>query len=274
MTIPTIEVNGTMIYYESRGEGTPMYVLHGGPGLDHRYFGRSLSGLENIRELYYIDLRGHGKSSEANPKTYTLETFVDDIEAIRMHMWHDSIEILGHSMGGCVGLLYALHYPAYLDTLILVGTPAKHIKVKGYYALKAALMAVNLKYYLQYKKDKTIDKKAFAREILLKSWPIYLPERMLPDYSDYIMSLQDLDIFFDMQQELELFDVSEQVFNIVQPTLIIFGENDPFKESGKLLKNIKDSRFSVIPETKHMPFLEDEMYFNIVVREFLTGKIL
>ncbi|MCL7476007.1 MAG: alpha/beta hydrolase [ANME-2 cluster archaeon] len=274
MSIPAIEVNDTTLYYEVRGKGNPMYVLHGGPGLDHRYFGRSLSGLENIRELYYIDFRGHGKSSKTDVKTYTLETFVDDIDAIRMHLWHDSIEILGHSMGGMVGLLYALHYPAYLEKLILVGTPAKHTKVKGYYALKAALLAVNLKYYLQYQKDKTIDMEAFAREILLKSWPIYIPEKMLLDYTDYIRSLQGLDIFFDMQDELELFDFSEEVFNIIQPTLIIFGENDPFKEGGKLLKNIKESRFSVIPETKHMPFLEDEMYFNIVVREFLTGKIL
>jgi pimeloyl-ACP methyl ester carboxylesterase len=177
-------------------------------------------------------------------------------------------------MGGYIGLLYSLHYPAHLDRLILVGTPAKYSRIKGHYTLKAILAAINLKYYIQYKKEKTIDIESFAREILLKSWSLYIPEKMYLEYSDYIKSLRSLKIFFDMQQELELFDVSEQVFNITQPTLIIFGENDPFKEGGKLLKGIKDSRFSVIPETKHMPFLEDETYFNIVVREFLTGKIL
>ncbi len=274
INIPTIEVNGTTLYFESSGEGAPMYVLHGGPGLDHRYFGRSLAGLENIHELYYIDLRGHGKSSKADKKTYTLETFADDIDAMRRELGHEKIDIMGHSMGGYVGLLYSLNYPAHLDRLILVGTPAKHTKIKGYYPLKATLISINLKYYIQYKKEKTIDRESFAREILLKSWPLYVPEKLLPEYSDYIKSLQGLDIFFDMQQELEWFDVSEEIFNIIQPTLIIFGENDPFKEGGKLLKGIKNSRFSVIPETKHMPFLEDETYFNIVVREFLTGKML
>ena len=135
-------------------------------------------------------------------------------------------------------------------------------------------MYTNLKYYLQYRKKKTIDKESFAREILLKSWPIYVPSRLLPEYSNYIKSLRGVSIFFDMQQELQLFDVSEELENIHQPTLIIFGEKDQFMEGGRLLKGIRQSRFSVIPSAKHLPFLEDEKYFNIVIREFLTGKML
>ncbi len=272
--IPEIKVNGTKLYYEKNGKGNPMYVLHGGPGLDHRYFGRSLTELESYRELYYIDFRGHGKSSKADKKTYTLETFTDDINALREALGHGTIEILGHSMGGFVALLYALRYPGHLDTLILVDTTAKQTGIKGYYPLKAVLMYTNLKYYLQYRKNKTVDKESFAREILLKSWPIYVSDRLLPEYSDYIKSLQGVGIFFDMQQELQFFDVSKELENIHQPTLIIFGEKDPFMEGGRLLKGIRQSRFSVIPSAKHLPFLEDEKYFNMVVREFLTGKML
>jgi len=272
--IPEIKVNGISLYYEIRGKGNPIYILHGGPGLDHRYFGRSLAGLESYRKLYYIDFRGHGKSSKADKKTYTLDTFTDDINALREALGHETIEILGHSMGGFVALLYALRYPEYLDSLILVDTTAKQTGIKGYYPLKAVLMYTNVKYYLQYRMKKTIDKESFAREILLKSWPIYVSDRFLPEYSDYIESLQGVNIFFDMQQELQLFDVTGELENIHQPTLIIFGEKDQFMEGGRLLKGIKQSRFSVIPSAKHLPFLEDEKYFNMVVREFLTGKML
>ena len=251
-----------------------MYVLHGGPGLDHRYFGRSLAGLESYRKLYYIDFRGHGKSSKADKKTYTLETFTDDINALREALGHETIEILGHSMGGFVALLYALRYPVHLDTLILVDTTAKKTGIKGYYPLKAVLMYTKLKYYLQHQKNKTVDKESFAREILLKSCQLYVSDKFLPEYTDYIKSLRGVDIFFDMQQELQLFDVSEELENINQPTLIIFGENDPLMEDGRVLKGIRQSRFSVIPSAKHLPFMEDEKYFNMVVREFLTGKML
>jgi len=272
--IPEIKVNGINLYYKKRGKGNPMYILHGGPGLDHRYFGRSLAGLESYRELYYIDFRGHGKSSKADKKTYTLKTFTDDIYALRKALGHETIEILGHSMGGFVALLYALRYPVHLDTLILVDTTAKKTGIKGYYPLKAVLMYTNLKYYSQYLKNKTIDKESLAREILLKSCPINVSDRFLPEYTDYIKSLKGVDIFFDMRQELQLFDVSEELENINQPTLIIFGENDPLMEDGRVLKGIRHSRFSVIPSAKHLPFMEDEKYFNMVVREFLTGKML
>jgi proline iminopeptidase len=274
ITIPEIKVNGTTLYYNKRGEGNPMYILHGGPGLDHRYFRRSLTGLERYRELYYIDFRGHGKSSKADKKTYTIDTFTDDIDALRKALGHETIEILGHSMGGLIALLYALRYPGHLDTLILVSTTAKKTSLKGYYRLKAILVYTNLKYYLQYLKNKTVDKESFAKEILQKSWPVYVSGKLLPEYKDYIKSLQGVDIFFDMQQDLRLFDVSKELENIHQPTLIIFGENDPLMEGGRLLKGIRQSRFSVIPSTKHQPFLEDEKYFNMVVREFLTGKML
>ena len=272
--IPEIKVNGINLYYKKRGKGNPIYVLHGGPGLDHRYFGSSLSGLENYRKLYYIDFRGHGKSSKADKKTYTLETFTNDINAMREALGHETIEILGHSMGGYVALLYALRYPAHLDALILVGTTAKQTSIKGYYPLKAVLMYTKLKYYLQHLKNKTIDKESLARDILLKSWPIYISDGFFSEYMDYIKSLRGVDICFDMQQELKLFNVSEELENIRQPTLIIFGGNDPLMEDGQLLKGIRQSRFSVIPSAKHLPFLEDEKYFNMLVREFLTGKML
>jgi len=272
--MPEIKVNGTKLYYEIRGKGNPIYILHGGPGLDHRYFGRSLTGLESYRKLYYIDFRGHGKSSKANKKTYTLETFTDDINALREALGHGTIEILGHSMGGFVALLYALRYPKHLDALILVDTTAKQIDIKRYFPLKAGLMYTKLKYNLQYLKNKTVDKESLDREILLKSCQIYVSDMFLPEYTDYVKSLRGVDIFFDMQQELQLFDVSGELENIHQPTLIIFGEKDPLMEGGRLLKRIRQSRFSVIPSAKSLPFLEDKKYFNMVVREFLTGKML
>ena len=61
--------------------------------------------------------------------------------------------------------------------------------------------------------------------------------------------------------------------NIHQPTLIIFGEKDSFMEGRRLLKGIGESRFSVVPSAKHLPFLEDEKNCNMLVREFLTGKM-
>jgi proline iminopeptidase len=251
-----------------------MYVLHGGPGFDHRYFGHSLAELEKVRELYYIDFRGHGKSSKADKLTYTFEIFTNDIEALREGLGHKTIDILGHSMGGFVGLLYSLQFSHNLNSLILVGTVAKMSGITGHNTVKLKLKYLYLKNKLQYRIHKTLDIDAFARNILLISWPIYVPKNLRQIYADYINSINDLRIFFDMQKELAGFNVSDKLDRIQTPTLIIFGENDAFLKNGRPLKEIRNSRFSVIPSAKHLPFLEDEKDFNLVVREFLTGIIL
>lgn len=246
-----------------------MYVLHGGPGLDHRYFGRSLADLEKFRELYYIDFRGHGKSSKADKLTYTFETFTNDIEAFREKMGHKSIDILGHSMGGFVGLLYSLKFSYNLDSLTLVGTVAKMLAITGHNTVKLKLKYLYLKNNLQYRIHKTLDIDAFARDILLISWPVYVHKNLRQIYFDYIYSIKDLKIFFYMQNELAGFNVSDKLDKIQTPTLIIFGENDAFLKNGRQLKDIRNSRFSVIPSAKHLPFLENEKNFNFIVREFL-----
>lgn len=267
-------MNGADLYYEMRGKGKPMYVVHGPPGFDHRYFGQSLAKLEGIRELFYIDLRGHGKSSKADPKTLTIDTFTDDIDALRMKLGHGSIEILGHAAGGLVGLNYALRYGDNLDNLILVGTAPKQAGIKRIYSMMVRMAHLKLNYQMNCWLHKTFDREAFARDTLLNSWPIFVPLRLLPDYFDYVRSLSDFEIFYQMRKELEKYDFTGSLENIRQPTLVIFGENDIHLNSGRALKTIRNSRFSVIPEARHMPFLEDEKYFNLVVGEFLTGKML
>lgn len=276
-SIPHIKVNGIDIFYEKRGAGKPLYVLHDGPGFDHRYFGNSLTELEDIRELYYIDFRGHGKSSKAGKYSYDLYTFTSDIEALRQELGHSSIDILGHSMGGLVGILFAIMHTGYLDSLILVSVPLEHGGIKGNYSLKARRLLLKSRHFFKKKSEiekNGIDKDVFVRDILLMNWKNYVPERLHSQYSDYIHSLQNLGIFFDMQKELMKFSAVDKLEYIKHPTLVIFGEDDILIKRGRKLKDIKNCRFSVIPSVKHLPFLEDKEYFNMVVREFLTGKML
>ena len=172
-----------------------------------------------------------------------------------------------------MGFLYSLQFSHNLDSLIVVGTVAKMSGMTGHNTVKVKLKYLALKNNLQYRINKILDIDAFARDILLISWPVYVHENLRQVYSDYINSINDPTIFFDMQNELAAFNVSDKLDKIQTPTLVIFGENDAFLKSGRSLKAIRNSRFSVIPSAKHFPFLEDEKNFNIVVREFLTGKI-
>jgi pimeloyl-ACP methyl ester carboxylesterase len=80
-----------------------------------------LGGLSAHRSLVRMDLRGTGESSvPADTSTYRVDRQVDDVEALRTHLGLERIDLLGHSAGGALALLYAARYPERVGRLALV----------------------------------------------------------------------------------------------------------------------------------------------------------
>lgn len=119
--MPTAELNGTEIYYREAGGGLPCLVMHGGLGFDHSY----LAGLDILGDalrLVYYDHRGNGRSGRPPIETLTFAQLADDADALRAHLGHERIAVLGHSIGGAIALEYALRHPERVSHLILVCT--------------------------------------------------------------------------------------------------------------------------------------------------------
>jgi pimeloyl-ACP methyl ester carboxylesterase len=66
-----------------------------------------------------VNPRGIGNSSAA-PQDYTLDSMVDDLEAVRRHLGVGVWDFWGMSGGGWLGLAYAARYPDALRTPTLV----------------------------------------------------------------------------------------------------------------------------------------------------------
>ncbi|MDZ7779552.1 MAG: alpha/beta fold hydrolase [Gemmatimonadota bacterium] len=116
-----LTLDDARLFYEVRGSGEPMIVVHGGPGLDHRYLRPGLDILATRNTLIYYDQRGTGRSTtDVGPETVTLEAFVGDIEALRQALGHERIHVLTHSFGSIIGLAYARAYPDRLRSLVLM----------------------------------------------------------------------------------------------------------------------------------------------------------
>ncbi len=80
-----------------------------------------LGGLSAYRRLVRLDLRGTGESAKpADPATYRCDRQVDDVEALRVHLGQDQIDVLGHSAGGALAILYAARHPDRVSRLVLV----------------------------------------------------------------------------------------------------------------------------------------------------------
>ncbi|MCX5374679.1 alpha/beta hydrolase [Streptomyces sp. NBC_00015] len=112
--------DGTELAYHVRGEGEPLVVLPGGPMRASAYLG-DLGGLAAHRRLVLLDLRGTGDSAvPADPATYRCDRQVDDVEALRVHLGQERIDVLAHSAGGSLALLYAARYPHRVSRLALI----------------------------------------------------------------------------------------------------------------------------------------------------------
>src|SRR6204780_4646493 len=118
-----VDAHGVLIYYTTIGRGAPLVIVHGGPGASHDYFLPYLLPLARHNKLIFIDERGSGRSEKLeDPRGYTVENMVEDVEAVRQGLGLGKIALLGHSYGGVLAQAYALKYQRNLTQLILCST--------------------------------------------------------------------------------------------------------------------------------------------------------
>ena len=123
-----VSVAVSELYSREIGQGQPMIVLHGGPSFGHSYLLPDLDRLSVAYRLIYYDQRGRGRSvSDAPPEEVSIQSEMDDLEAVRSHFQVDQVALLGHSWGGLLAMEYALRHPERVSHLILLNTaPTSH----------------------------------------------------------------------------------------------------------------------------------------------------
>jgi len=116
--MPTARVNGIEMYYEARGQGEPLLLLHGGMGIGadwQHVFPSDPPGYQVI----VPDLRGHGRST--NPEgTFTFKRCATDILALLDRLEVRGVKAIGMSMGAKTLLHVATAQPDRVDAMVLV----------------------------------------------------------------------------------------------------------------------------------------------------------
>jgi esterase len=102
---------------ENLATGKPLVILHGLFGSSDNWvtFGRQLS---DHYQVIIPDMRNHGQSPHSDHWEYT--AMADDIYQLAKLLGYDQITILGHSMGGKVGMTFAEEHPDMLVKLVVV----------------------------------------------------------------------------------------------------------------------------------------------------------
>lgn len=271
-----IPVKNAILFCRIIGEGRPIVVAHGGPGLTHKGLLPGLAELSRHYQMIFFDQRGCGQSTgELDEDSMQIATSVEDMEEIRKALGLERISIIGHSWGGLLAMKYAVDHQESVDKLILLDSlPAAYQHnpsnpnpyLDGIKAIKSSdgYKTGNVDMISQSYKD-------------LFSTFCYNPEKgneIDLEFPTKEAALKSILIREEFEKNLfsQSYDYQKDVAKLYVPTLLIHGENDPLPVaiSQSLHHLISSSEQPVIlKECGHFPNVEQPVALVEQLEKFL-----
>src|SRR5271170_5110047 len=114
------QVDGVKLYTEISGAGPPILFLHGGLSFFDSTFAKQRAYFSTFRTVIGVDQRGHGHSPD-NERAFSYSEMAEDTAALIQRLGLGSVDVVGHSDGGNVGLLLARRHPELVRRLVISG---------------------------------------------------------------------------------------------------------------------------------------------------------
>ncbi len=289
-----VDAHGVLIYYQTLGQGTPLLIVHGGPGASHDYFLPYLLPLARRHKLIFIDERGSGKSEKLeDPSGYTVENMVEDTEAVRQALRLGRISLLGHSYGGVLAQAYALKYQANLTHLLLCSTFHSTTKMNEVLHRILAGMSPELRDRILsqersglFGKGKDYEKNRYPNDYMIAAWaegyfPYLYQRRPDANYDPIANGNMAWDLYREMwgshgeyiiDGNLKSVEYTDRLKTITVPTLITAGDHDECAPSlaEEMHQLIGGSKLVIFPQSGHMTFVDQPGLFTSTVTGFLA----
>lgn len=285
--------DGVKIWYRVDGatrRGTPILIIHGGPGETARPFERTIGPLLALsRPVIYTDYRGAGRSERPpEPAKYSFKQLADDVEAIRNALGIVGWAVFGHSNGGATAITYALQHSAATRALILCDPllSPRDLEINMAHKVTRAPPA-------QAKKLRAI----FLSRAPLAERFVQMFPAMDPGWQQRLMFYDPRAgaIFDEIQRELSMelggkrlmtpalfdglvasgffaFDAFSSIGRLTTPTLVLVGRVDSelsIDNAALFSASLPAGHFAVIEQAGHFPFLESPGATTAEITRFL-----
>jgi len=281
-------VNGVAHFYRTIGQGEPVIVLHGGPGMWHEELLPFFDDLAHDHQVIFYDQRGNGKSlmPEITTENFTVEWLVSDLDELRKAWGFDRINIIGHSWGGLLGMYYASRHPHRVERLVIVDAAPVNtdLLMQSYRVLIDRLSGDEWRLLEEmYESDAYL-----AGDPACHNAAMHLSEGVTFHVAAGREKYFDL-VAFDAVTARNMVAISEPARLIKQnvtvqddlgkincPTLIVHGAEDFIVPAAPDLVHqlIPSARLAVIPDSGHYPFIEQPEAFTRTLRAFIDATPL
>ncbi len=252
--MPFAKINGTELYYESHGQGSPLVLAHGGAS-NHISWFRQVVVLRAHHTVVTYDQRGFGFSEENGD--YGVSA-VDDLRELVDHLGYRKVALLGQSLGGAVVAGFASRYPERVSALVLSSTPAGLVDT----GRRAPAADEPQPPYAEMVKG-MIGQDDFPT----RSPEMHFLTTELIGVNSRVSAKRLNGTFYSRN------DIAPIIAARI-PVLLINGEDDPRGTTGhmeKIAAQIPGSRLVIVPGGGHLVYLENPDPYNRHVLEFLAG---
>jgi pimeloyl-ACP methyl ester carboxylesterase len=257
-----VEVPGGVLAGWSEGDGTPVLLLHGGPGLGYVYLEELFAELSSEFRIAAYQQRGLAPSTTEGP--FTVAQSIDDVLAVLDALGWNQALLVGHSWGGHLALRVAAAHP---DRLIgaLAVDPLGVVGDGGVAHFEAEMIARTPKESRE--RAHELDQRAMAgdgtEEEALESlrlvWPAYFADpESAPEMPPITLSVDAYaGVFGDLATGLE-HDVVELAAGKVAYGVLAGGSSPmPWGQAARASVEISPRAFlQVVPGGGHMPWYE------------------
>ena len=226
--------------YQGGASSRPPVILIHGAGSNHLCWPAEIRRLGDAT-VYAIDLPGHGKS--AGTAYHRVSSYQSAIIDFIAQLGYNHAILVGHSLGAAISLQLALDHPQHVTGLVCISA--------------AASFQIDQTFINLFRLPQTQKK---ALEILNHYFsPRHGKTQWYPNLLKSLPAVRNSLWYADLRATTH-FDLREKLSQIITPTLVLAGEEDPLvpiSDVPHLARQLPNARFKGFPQHGHLVMLED-----------------
>jgi 3-oxoadipate enol-lactonase len=256
--MPYSRANGVDIWFEIKGEGPALVLIHANP-FDHDLWLYQSAHFSTWFKIVAVDIRGYGRSARMT-SPFSLKDMCDDVVGVMTDLGIARAIVMGCSVGSGIAISLGLDHSDKVEALVLVGgnsgASSRYLKrIEGY---RANLADYHIK---------------------------HMRQLVAPDFAESRLGRHLLAIFVEREPRLSG-EAIAQVFRAGNstdrmpllpemrvPTLVINGEFDHSLAAGRLTASlVPGAEHRTLAGTGHACCIEDPAGFDALVIDFLRSR--
>lgn len=249
MTAFAKSTEGVDLAYEVVGDGTPVVLIHGFAS-DRNQNWKAPRWFETLSgagfRVIALDCRGHGESGKAyDPVRYTNDLMADDVAQVMDAANVSRADVMGYSMGGMIGIHFALRHAKRVRRLVVGGVGAHYLVDRS--------------------SDPRIEETAQALEVSDKSKITNPIARGFREFAE--QAGKDRRALAACMRAKRPNHSAEDLARVACPVLVVCGETDDLSGPAEPLASaFADGRATTVPKRDHMLTVGDKVYKEAVLR--------